>query len=183
VEVLCRDHNCDHEDERERITKQGGMVVYDSEEEMYRVQGVLAVSRAFGNAYFKPFVSHVPEIHDQILTDAHRFLCIASDGLWECVKNDEVGPILIKHGIDAGTEMLAQLSFARGGTDNITVMCVDLHGAQGGAAAGVSSSSAVGNNVSQSDKSATTEEGDGVAPGTATAKQLSRAQSIKRKRA
>jgi protein phosphatase 1L len=102
------------------------MVVYDPDEQMYRVQGVLAVSRAFGNAYFKPFVTHVPEIHEQVLAEDNLFLCIASDGLWECVQNEEVGPILLKHGIHAGSDVLAQLSFARGGLDNITVMCVDL---------------------------------------------------------
>ena len=64
--ALSSDHKPDRADERERIEKAGGLVVYAG---TWRVGGVLAVSRAFGNRMLKQYVTAVPEINETTLTD------------------------------------------------------------------------------------------------------------------
>jgi serine/threonine protein phosphatase PrpC len=46
-----------------------------------RVQGVLAVSRAFGDRTLKPYVIADPEIKSKKLEQGDDFLIIASDGM------------------------------------------------------------------------------------------------------
>ncbi|GJW10824.1 probable protein phosphatase 2C 11, partial [Tanacetum coccineum] len=52
----------------------------------WRVGGVLAVSRAFGDKLLKPYVSAEPEIQE-VEIDGVEFIIIASDGLWNVVSN------------------------------------------------------------------------------------------------
>lgn len=60
--------------------KAGGSVIYD------RVAGVLAVSRAFGDHDLRPFgVIALPEITRLELRVIHRYVVVASDGLWDVV--------------------------------------------------------------------------------------------------
>ncbi|KAJ8750632.1 hypothetical protein K2173_015813 [Erythroxylum novogranatense] len=92
--VLCRsgkaiplstDHKPDRPDELNRIQAAGGRVIYWDGP---RVLGVLAMSRAIGDNYLKPYVSCEPEvtITDRTLED--DCLILASDGLWDVVSND-----------------------------------------------------------------------------------------------
>jgi protein phosphatase 2C len=56
---LSSDHKPDRPDEQERIESAGGRVIFW---EGARVLGVLAMSRAIGDGYLKPYVSSVPEV-------------------------------------------------------------------------------------------------------------------------
>ncbi|KAL5229688.1 hypothetical protein ABZP36_028464 [Zizania latifolia] len=92
--VLCRggvpvplsvDHKPDRPDELERIQAAGGRVIFwDSA----RVLGVLAMSRAIGDGYLKPYVTAEPEVTVTERTDDDECLILASDGLWDVVTND-----------------------------------------------------------------------------------------------
>jgi len=61
----------------------------------WRVGGVLAVSRAFGDKLLKQYVVADPEIKEEVVDSSLEFLILASDGLWDVVTND-VWKILLK---------------------------------------------------------------------------------------
>ncbi|WRX34383.1 PPM-type phosphatase-like domain - like 10 [Theobroma cacao] len=92
--VLCRngkpvplssDHKPDRPDELNRIQAAGGRVIYWDGP---RVLGVLAMSRAIGDNYLKPYVSCEPEVMITDRAAEDDCLILASDGLWDVVSND-----------------------------------------------------------------------------------------------
>ncbi|KXJ19103.1 integrin-linked kinase-associated serine/threonine phosphatase 2C isoform X2 [Exaiptasia diaphana] len=75
---LTKDHSPSEYNERMRIQKAGGSVKDG------RVQGILEVSRSFGDGRFKHCgVVSTPDIKRCTLTDNDRFLVLACDGLWK----------------------------------------------------------------------------------------------------
>ncbi|OWM68780.1 probable protein phosphatase 2C 24 [Punica granatum] len=82
---LSSDHKPDRPDELDRIQSAGGRVIYWDGP---RVLGVLAMSRAIGDNYLKPYVSCEPEVTVMERTPSDDCLIIASDGLWDVVSND-----------------------------------------------------------------------------------------------
>jgi len=126
VEVLTRDHSPGLNDEAERIRDQGGMVIMCGG--LARVQGCLAVSRALGDAGLKPFVTGTPEMAtcEVPLGDEAAVLCIASDGVWDMISNEEAQEILLKYGPEGGANHLTKLALERGSDDNLTCMAIDL---------------------------------------------------------
>ncbi|XP_062181389.1 probable protein phosphatase 2C 49 [Phragmites australis] len=82
---LSVDHKPDRPDELERIREAGGRVIYW---EGARVLGVLAMSRAIGDGYLKPFVTAEPEVTVTERSDDDECLILASDGLWDVVTNE-----------------------------------------------------------------------------------------------
>lgn len=92
--VLCRtgraiplsnDHKPDRPDELSRIQAAGGRVIYWDGP---RVLGVLAMSRAIGDNYLKPYVNCEPEVTLTDRTAEDDCLILASDGLWDVVSNE-----------------------------------------------------------------------------------------------
>ncbi|KAK1650523.1 hypothetical protein QYE76_068328 [Lolium multiflorum] len=103
---LSTDHKPNEPGERARIEAAGGSVVqrevlvYDASGRMrielgpYRVNGIIAVSRALGDFQFKKnnrlkLICN-PDIHTEDITDDIDFLLIASDGIWEVKTSEEV---------------------------------------------------------------------------------------------
>jgi hypothetical protein len=78
------DHKPNSREERTRIEDAGGVVVWAG---TWRVGGVLAVSRAFGDRPLKRYVIPTPDIKDEVLTSEDDCLILASDGLWDVVSN------------------------------------------------------------------------------------------------
>lgn len=118
---LSIDHKPDRSDERERIEQAGGFILWAG---TWRVGGILAVSRAFGDKLLKPFVVADPEIKEEEL-EGVDFIIIASDGLWNVISNEEA-VALVQHNQDAemASRNLIQEAFARGSSDNITCVIV-----------------------------------------------------------
>ncbi|WVZ68203.1 hypothetical protein U9M48_017167 [Paspalum notatum var. saurae] len=75
----------DRPDELARIEAAGGRIIYW---DGARVLGVLAMSRAIGDGYLKPFVTSEPEVTVTERTDDDECLILASDGLWDVVTNE-----------------------------------------------------------------------------------------------
>ncbi|KAF5790300.1 putative protein-serine/threonine phosphatase [Helianthus annuus] len=157
--VLCRngvaiplstDHKPDRPDELARIEAAGGRVIYW---DGARVLGVLAMSRAIGDNYLKPYVIPEPEVTVTDRTPEDECLILASDGLWDVVSNDVACSVarmcltsqkppshLRSAGNDvniAGGEssdkacsdasmLLTKLALARQTSDNVSVVVVDL---------------------------------------------------------
>ncbi|KAE8039131.1 hypothetical protein FH972_011573 [Carpinus fangiana] len=155
--VLCRngkpvplssDHKPDRPDELKRIQAAGGRVIYWDGP---RVLGVLAMSRAIGDNYLKPYVSCEPEVSVTDRTAEDDCLILASDGLWDVVSNDTacgVARMCLRGKAHAppcspvedevatsetsdkacsdASMLLTKLALARHSTDNVSVVVVDL---------------------------------------------------------
>lgn len=128
--ALSSDHKPDRPDEQERIESAGGRVIFW---EGARVLGVLAMSRAIGDGYLKPYVSSVPEVTVTDLADGDECLILASDGLWDVVSNEaacEVARACLRRGRDKwcaeAAALLTKLALAKRSADNISVVVVDL---------------------------------------------------------
>ncbi|KAL9376100.1 hypothetical protein Peur_030220 [Populus x canadensis] len=127
--AVSRDHKPDQTDERQRIEDAGGFVMWAG---TWRVGGVLAVSRAFGDRLLKQFVVADPEIQEEKVDRSLEFLILASDGLWDVVTNEEAVE-MIKPITDPeqAAKRLLQEAYQRGSADNITCVVVHFLGNQG----------------------------------------------------
>ncbi|KAK4353216.1 hypothetical protein RND71_028734 [Anisodus tanguticus] len=158
--VLCRngvaiplsvDHKPDRPDELNRIQEAGGRVIYW---DGARVLGVLAMSRAIGDNYLKPYVISEPEVTITDRTDKDECLILASDGLWDVVSNETacgvarmclqsrspsspagspVNDITVTGAGESSDKacsdasiLLTKLALARRSTDNVSIVVVDL---------------------------------------------------------
>jgi hypothetical protein len=74
--------------EKDRIEKEGGLVVWAG---TWRVGGVLAVSRAFGDRMLKRYVIATPDIREEWLSSEDDLLILASDGVWDVLSNQVRG--------------------------------------------------------------------------------------------
>ncbi|THU70740.1 hypothetical protein C4D60_Mb08t28140 [Musa balbisiana] len=119
---LSDDHKPNRIDERRRIENAGGFVMWTG---TWRVGGVLAMSRAFGNRLLKRFVVAEPDIQERVVDHELEFLILASDGLWDVVKNeDAVSLVRLEEDPEAAARKLTEVAFSRGSADNITCIVV-----------------------------------------------------------
>ncbi|XP_020246576.1 probable protein phosphatase 2C 59 isoform X1 [Asparagus officinalis] len=118
--AVSRDHKPDQTDERQRIEDAGGFVLWAG---TWRIGGVLAVSRAFGDRLLKQYVVADPEITEEVVDGSLEFLILASDGLWDVVTNEEA-VAMVKHieNPEEAAKKLMQEASQRGSVDN--VQCV-----------------------------------------------------------
>ncbi|XP_042057450.1 probable protein phosphatase 2C 76 [Salvia splendens] len=119
---LSDDHKPNRSDERRRIENAGGVVMWAG---TWRVGGVLAMSRAFGNRMLKQFVIAEPEIQDLEVDQDLELLVLASDGLWDVVPNEDAVSIAqAEEEPVAAARKLTETAFTRGSADNITCIVV-----------------------------------------------------------
>ncbi|KAL1535584.1 protein-serine/threonine phosphatase [Salvia divinorum] len=141
--VLCRngvaiplsvDHKPDRPDELRRIEEAGGRVIYWDGP---RVLGVLAMSRAIGDSYLKPYVIPEPEVTVTDRTAEDECLILASDGLWDVVSDQTACGVArmclesrkgesSSQACSDASILLTRLALARHSTDNVSVVVVDL---------------------------------------------------------
>ncbi|THG15423.1 hypothetical protein TEA_002914 [Camellia sinensis var. sinensis] len=129
AEVLTDDHRPSRKDERDRIENQGGYV--DCCNGIWRIQGSLAVSRAFADRHLKQWVVAEPETTLLRITPECEFLILASDGLWDKVSIQEAVDVVRPSsiGVDksesiSACKRLVDLSVTRGSIDDISVMVI-----------------------------------------------------------
>ncbi|KXZ52830.1 hypothetical protein GPECTOR_8g213 [Gonium pectorale] len=120
--ALSVDHKPNLKEERARIEGAGGVVVWAG---TWRVGGVLAVSRAFGDRPLKRFVISTPAVAEEGLTSEDEFLILASDGLWDVMTNQEA-VTLIRDVTDAekAAKRITEEALNRGSNDNISCVVV-----------------------------------------------------------
>ncbi|XP_047956708.1 protein phosphatase 2C 37-like [Salvia hispanica] len=141
--VLCRngvaiplsvDHKPDRPDELRRIEEAGGRVIYWDGP---RVLGVLAMSRAIGDSYLKPYVIPEPEVTVTDRTGEDECLILASDGLWDVVSDQTACGVArmclqsrkgesSNQACSDASILLTRLALARHSADNVSVVVVDL---------------------------------------------------------
>ncbi|XP_071722431.1 probable protein phosphatase 2C 6 [Rutidosis leptorrhynchoides] len=144
---LTVDQKPDREDELVRIEAEGGRVINWNGA---RVFGVLAMSRAIGDRYLRPWIIPEPEITFMTRTDEDECLIVASDGLWDVMTNEEVGQLARRvirrrrrfinaaannnnnnnnndiSPAQAVADTLTEIALRRNSSDNISVIVVDL---------------------------------------------------------
>jgi protein phosphatase 1L len=81
---LSEDHKPSRNDEHDRIESDGGAVIWAG---TWRVSGVLAVSRAFGDRALKKFVISLPDVRHDAMAGGEEYVVLASDGLWDVIAN------------------------------------------------------------------------------------------------
>ncbi|XP_057383134.1 protein phosphatase 1F [Balaenoptera acutorostrata] len=129
VVKLMEPHRPERQDEKDRIEALGGFV---SHMDCWRVNGTLAVSRAIGDVFQKPYVSGEADTASQELTGSEDYLLLACDGFFDVVPHQEVAGLVRSHlvgqqgsGLRVAEELVAAAR-ERGSHDNITVMVVFL---------------------------------------------------------
>ncbi|NP_789803.1 protein phosphatase 1F isoform X1 [Mus musculus] len=129
VVKLMEPHKPERQDEKARIEALGGFV---SLMDCWRVNGTLAVSRAIGDVFQKPYVSGEADAASRELTGSEDYLLLACDGFFDVVPHHEVTGLvhghLLRHkgnGMRIAEELVA-VARDRGSHDNITVMVVFL---------------------------------------------------------
>jgi len=125
---LSNDHKPTLPFERSRILESGGQIVCG------RVQGTLAVSRAFGDIDFKDtkvlgagIISSEPEIKMWNITPKTEFVILACDGLWDVLSNESAARFVrerLLKGVNPQTvcEKLVKHAYDIGTNDNVSVI-------------------------------------------------------------
>ncbi|XP_075826603.1 protein phosphatase 1F [Microtus pennsylvanicus] len=133
VVKLMEPHKPERQDEKERIEALGGFVSFM---DCWRVNGTLAVSRAIGDVFQKPYVSGEADAASRKLTGSEDYLLLACDGFFDVVPHQEVSGLVHSHlirqkgsGLRVAEELVA-VARDRGSHDNITVMVVFLRDPQ-----------------------------------------------------
>lgn len=129
VVKLMEPHKPERQDEKSRIEALGGFV---SLMDCWRVNGTLAVSRAIGDVFQKPYVSGEADAASRELTGLEDYLLLACDGFFDVVPHHEIPGLVHGHllrqkgsGMHVAEELVA-VARDRGSHDNITVMVVFL---------------------------------------------------------
>lgn len=139
------DHKATDPDEAKRVVEAGGSIFNE------RVNGMLAIARAFGDhqlkapALPKDVVSNVPDITSTEITDEDVFIIVACDGLWDVLSDQDSVNIVLEgirefiHSVPRPNEngdrhcpfmpqvlarMLIEEALARGTSDNVTCLVV-----------------------------------------------------------
>ncbi|KAI9758984.1 MAG: ESCRT-III subunit protein did4 [Chaenotheca gracillima] len=129
--ILCRsgkalrlsyDHKGSDENEGKRISNAGGLILNN------RVNGVLAVTRALGDAYMKDLVTGHPYTTETVIQpDIDEFIILACDGLWDvCSDQEAVDLVRNVHEPQAASKILVDHALSRFSTDNLSCMIVRL---------------------------------------------------------
>ncbi|CAM9402078.1 unnamed protein product [Ectocarpus fasciculatus] len=138
---LSSDHRLSRPDERARVVASGGFVTND------RINGVLAVSRSFGDVQHKegksPGLTATPELRSERVISSTlpsgggvggggsmEFVILATDGLWDVIEDQEaVNFIRVylseKNGdLSGAARELTKLALDQGSVDNVSAVLV-----------------------------------------------------------
>ena len=118
---LSKDDRVDDPKEKERIINEGG-VIYNG-----RIYGSLMLSRCFGDWGIKQYgVSCDPHIAKIEINEDDLCLVIASDGVWDCMKEDDFKVLMDKklNALDVCKDIIIQ-SVRNGSSDNISCFVVN----------------------------------------------------------
>ncbi|CAN6457400.1 unnamed protein product [Victoria cruziana] len=119
----------DHEPNKERknIERKGGFVT-NLPGDVPRVDGQLAVARAFGDRSLKMHLSSEPYVTDVTIDDDTELLILASDGLWKVMSNQEAVEVIMNiKDAQAAAKHLTEEALLRKSKDDISCIVVRFH--------------------------------------------------------
>ncbi|CAK9869152.1 unnamed protein product [Sphagnum jensenii] len=124
AEQLSIDHEPGHPNERDKIEHRGGFVS-NMPGDVPRVDGQLAVARAFGDKSLKVHLSAQPDIKQVKVDDRTDLLILASDGLWKVMANQEAVDLVKKiRDPMAAAKQLSNEALNRKSKDDISCIVV-----------------------------------------------------------
>merc|ERR1711988_495660 len=124
AKAVTEDHRPDRETEQRRIESKGGTVFHLGR---WRVEGVLAVTRAIGDKDLKKCVTAHPDVYDIELTDQDELLILASDGLWDVMTNQEAVDLAMGHkDLGVACDALVEAALSKGSNDNVSALIVNI---------------------------------------------------------
>ena len=114
------DHKATAPKERRLVIKRGGTIFQG------RVNGILMLSRAIGDATVAKFISCDPYMSEAPLEEGMKMI-LACDGVWDVMSDQYAADIFTRSGnpIEAARAIKTE-ALKRGSTDNISVICVEL---------------------------------------------------------
>jgi protein phosphatase 1L len=124
---LTKDHKPEVPAEKERIEASGAKITDG------RIQGQLAMSRAFGNPALKAqeFLSAEPEVTHFTLDDNVQYVVLATDGLWDVMSCRRVASLISihqrYHKAPGLADELVLEAMRRGSLDNIAVIVLKVN--------------------------------------------------------
>lgn len=131
------DHKPQRQDELARVQAAGGRIIFHGGG--YRVMGLLAMSRAIGDHFLRPYVICDPEVGVVPRTEDDQYLILATDGLWDVFTCQEAVTLATKSMERAqergasrsaacriAASVLTKVAIDKGSKDNITVLVVDM---------------------------------------------------------
>ncbi|KAF0725811.1 hypothetical protein Ae201684P_018562 [Aphanomyces euteiches] len=126
--ALSKDQKPNCAEEKARIEAAGGIVL--NIRGIPRVNGMLAVARAFGDLPLKRYIVAEPDVTTYELDESDQFIVMATDGLWDVLTNEAVGSFLRANtgsmSLHDVASKLVHLAVEMGSTDNVTVVIVDV---------------------------------------------------------
>ncbi|XP_017067886.1 protein phosphatase 1F [Drosophila eugracilis] len=124
---LVKPHKPENPDERKRIETAGGTVLHAQGQ--WRVNGILNVARSIGDYSLEAVIAE-PDFVDVQLNEAHDFLVLGTDGLWDHVPESFVIETVYESLADPTTKLddipklLIEAAKERDSQDNITAVVV-----------------------------------------------------------
>ncbi len=130
---LTEDHSPNRIDEKKRIEQSGGFVLNDAED-VPRVCGQLAISRAIGDLELSKYVIPTPEISVEKIDFKDEFLLLCCDGIFEDDIDNQMAIDIVRAYINNNlndknleknaAQVLVNAAYYGGSTDNISVMVI-----------------------------------------------------------
>lgn len=108
AESLTLDHKPNDILEKFRIEALGGTVT-NYKDDTPRINGILAVSRSFGDADQNPYVISLPEVIHRLC--AYKFIVVATDGLWDVMSNQDVVNFILEYIFINSIKLIKESSF------------------------------------------------------------------------
>lgn len=120
--VLTPDHRIGRLDERWRVVAAGAHIDPPYVMHPFSGQGLM-VTRTLGDQALREIgIVPVPEVTERRLTGHEVAVVLASDGLWDCVDDEEAADAVRSAAPDVAAARLVALVAEREGRDNVTVL-------------------------------------------------------------
>jgi len=126
INQITVDHRVDNAEERARVERMGGVIHYPY---IYRQGNGIMPSRTIGDEFFKPVgVIAVPSVNECKILPDDQVLLVACDGLFDYMRNEETAVFARRFSLPRKIleELKNEVLFKRNGTDNLTMIAVDL---------------------------------------------------------
>ena len=123
---ITTDHKPEDIIEKRRIEKIGGEIYKDSEG-VFRV-GQLSLARAFGDGDNAPYISQVPDVYYNKITNNTKYIVMACDGLWDVVDNKDLSSLIDGYKKENSKNVaanLAQEALKKGSYDNVSIIVLE----------------------------------------------------------
>ncbi|XP_010472029.1 PREDICTED: probable protein phosphatase 2C 17 isoform X2 [Camelina sativa] len=121
---LSVDHDPDDDSERSMIESKGGFVT-NRPGDVPQVNGLLAVSRVFGDKNLKAYLNSEPDIKDVTIESHTEFLILASDGISKVMTNQEAVDVVkkVRDPKEAAKQLIAE-ALKRNSKDDISCIVI-----------------------------------------------------------